>query len=159
MDKLPLTRLDYMQQQIDGFYPSVESEASEAAHERRIRAMKERFGPVGSSYGSAGGVEHTARGVSYKELLTYKSCNFNRTEGATGLTIWFEKMEYVFHICKCVKNCQVKYAACTLLDGALTWWNAYIQFVELDAAYETTWKELKKMMIEEYCLRNEVQKM
>ncbi|GJV65910.1 putative reverse transcriptase domain-containing protein, partial [Tanacetum coccineum] len=55
--------------------------------------------------------------------------------------------------------CQVKYATCTLLDGALTWWNAYVQYVGLDATYEITWKNLKKMMIEEYCPRNEVQKM
>ncbi|GJS27572.1 hypothetical protein Tco_0488192 [Tanacetum coccineum] len=53
------------------------------------------------------------------------------------------------------KNCQVKYAMCTLLDGALTWWNSYVQSVGLDAACETTWKELKQMMTEEYSLRNE----
>ncbi|GKG01979.1 reverse transcriptase domain-containing protein, partial [Tanacetum coccineum] len=41
----------------------------------------------------------------------------------------------------------------------LTWWNSYVQSVGLDAAYETTWKELKQMMTDEYCLRNEVQKM
>ncbi|GJU83664.1 putative reverse transcriptase domain-containing protein [Tanacetum coccineum] len=31
--------------------------------------------------------------------------------------------------------------------------------VGLDAAYETTWKELKQMMIDEYCSRNEVHQM
>nr|GFA56686.1 reverse transcriptase domain-containing protein [Tanacetum cinerariifolium] len=68
-------------------------------------------------------------------------------------------MESVFYISNCTKNCQVKYATCTLLDDALTWWNAYVQSVGLDATYETTWKELKKMMIKEYCPRNEVHKM
>ncbi|GJV45919.1 hypothetical protein Tco_1430455 [Tanacetum coccineum] len=69
---------------------------------------------------------------------------------------WFEKMESIFHIYDCAKNFQVKYIACTLLDGALTWWNAYAQSVGIDAAYETTWKELKKMMTEEYCPKNEL---
>ncbi|GKE23284.1 hypothetical protein Tco_1434796 [Tanacetum coccineum] len=53
----------------------------------------------------------------------------------------------------------VKYVTCTLLDGALTWWNSYVKTIELDAAYETTWEELKKMMTEEYCSRNKLQNM
>ncbi|GJX35843.1 reverse transcriptase domain-containing protein [Tanacetum coccineum] len=53
--------------------------------------------------GSAGGVEHTAHGCSYKEFLNCKPQNFDRTEGAVGLTRWFEKMEYVFRICNCVE--------------------------------------------------------
>ncbi|GKG38418.1 reverse transcriptase domain-containing protein [Tanacetum coccineum] len=68
-------------------------------------------------------------------------------------------MESVFRISNCAENCQVKYATCTLLDGALTWWNSHAQPVGIDATYETPWKELMKMMTEEYCLRNELQKM
>ncbi|GKE49395.1 hypothetical protein Tco_1480653 [Tanacetum coccineum] len=33
------------------------------------------------------------------------------------------------------------------------------EYIGLDAAYETPWKELKQMMIDKCCLRNEVQKM
>ncbi|GJU51725.1 hypothetical protein Tco_1221280 [Tanacetum coccineum] len=73
------------------------------------------------------------------------------TEGAVGLTRWFEKMELVFHI----ENGQVKYAKCTLMDGALTWWNSYVKKIGLDAAYKTTWKVLKQIIIDEYCPRNE----
>nr|GEY85650.1 hypothetical protein [Tanacetum cinerariifolium] len=51
------------------------------------------------------------------------------------LTCWFENMESVFHI------------------------SIVLRTARLDAAYEMTWKELKQMMIDEYCLRNEVQKM
>ncbi|GKA54171.1 reverse transcriptase domain-containing protein [Tanacetum coccineum] len=54
---------------------------------------------------------------------------------------------------------QVKYATCTLLDGALFWCNSYVQLVGLDDAYETTWKRLKQMLTDEYCPKNEVQKM
>ncbi|GJT13818.1 hypothetical protein Tco_0860860 [Tanacetum coccineum] len=86
--------------------------------------------------GSARGLEHTVRSCSYKEFLTCKPRDFNGTKGAV-----------------------VKYATCTLMDGTLTWWNAFVQEVGLDAGYETTWKELKQMMTDEYCLRNKVQKM
>ncbi|GJT23628.1 putative reverse transcriptase domain-containing protein, partial [Tanacetum coccineum] len=54
---------------------------------------------------------------------------------------------------------QVKYAMCTLLDGALTWCTSYVQLVGLDDVYETTWKRLKQMVTDEYCPGNEVQKM
>ncbi|GJX06955.1 hypothetical protein Tco_0194887 [Tanacetum coccineum] len=52
--------------------------------------------------------------------------------GAVGITRWFEKMESVFRIYNCAENCQVKYATCTLLDGALTWWNGCSQSVRID---------------------------
>ncbi|GKB53996.1 putative reverse transcriptase domain-containing protein, partial [Tanacetum coccineum] len=82
----------------------------------------------------------------------------NKASGSVGA--WSTHfMEFVCHIFSCHTNCQVKYAMCTLLDSALTWWNCYVQSVGLDAAYETPWKELKQMMTDEYCLRNEVQKM
>ncbi|GJR30035.1 reverse transcriptase domain-containing protein [Tanacetum coccineum] len=99
---------------------------------------------------SAGGVEHTARGCSYKEFLNCKPRKIDRTKGAVGLTRWFEKMESVDCIGNYVENCQVKYATCTLLDGALSWWNSYVKTIGLDAAYETTWEEMKKMMTAEY---------
>ncbi|GJU36315.1 reverse transcriptase domain-containing protein [Tanacetum coccineum] len=54
---------------------------------------------------------------------------------------------------------QVKYATCTLLDSASTWWNYHVKMVGIDAAYEISWKELMKMMTEVYCLRNEIQRM
>nr|GEV16768.1 hypothetical protein [Tanacetum cinerariifolium] len=40
--------------------------------------------------------------------------------------------------------------------GALTWWNSYVQTVGIGEAYEMSWKDLMKLMIEELtfmCLR------
>ncbi|GJR25724.1 reverse transcriptase domain-containing protein [Tanacetum coccineum] len=67
---------------------------------------------------------HTARGCTYKELLNCQPRNFKGTVEAVGLAQWFEKMESVFHISNCDVEGQVKYATCTLLNGALTWWNS-----------------------------------
>nr|GEV53949.1 zinc finger, CCHC-type [Tanacetum cinerariifolium] len=58
-----------------------------------------------------------------------------------------------------VCNHLVKYATCTLIDGALTWWNSYVQSVRIDTAYELTWKELMKVMTQEQYPINEIQKM
>ncbi|GKD86674.1 hypothetical protein Tco_1357828, partial [Tanacetum coccineum] len=81
------------------------------------------------------------------------------TEGAVGLAHWFEKMESVFYISNYAVECQVKYATCTFLSGALTWWNSHVRNVGHDAAYEMSWKSLMKMMTEAYCPRNEIQKL
>ncbi|GJS22936.1 reverse transcriptase domain-containing protein [Tanacetum coccineum] len=58
-----------------------------------------------------------------------------------------------------VLDSQVKFATCTLLDGDLTWWNSHVQAVGFDEAYEMSWKDLMKLMIEVYCPRNEIQKL
>ncbi|GKG31600.1 reverse transcriptase domain-containing protein, partial [Tanacetum coccineum] len=68
-------------------------------------------------------------------------------------------METMFHISNCPSRYQVKYAPCTLLDSALTWWNSHKRKVGVDVAYAMTWKALMKLMIEVYCPRNEIQKM
>ncbi|GJZ79070.1 putative reverse transcriptase domain-containing protein [Tanacetum coccineum] len=43
--------------------------------------------------------------------------------------------------------------------GALTWWNSYKRTIGIEAAYVMSWAELRKLMTEVYCPRNEVHKM
>ncbi|GKC21248.1 putative reverse transcriptase domain-containing protein [Tanacetum coccineum] len=85
--------------------------------------------------------------------------NFKGTEGVVVLIRWFEKMETVLNISNCPKKSQVKYATCTLLDGALTWWNLHKRTIGTEAAFSMSWRELMKQMTEVYCPRNEIQKM
>nr|GEX46565.1 hypothetical protein [Tanacetum cinerariifolium] len=72
----------------------------------------------------------------------------NGIEGVVGLIKWCEKMEIMFYISNCLERYQVKYATCTLLDGALTWWNSYKRTIRTDVAYTLSWRELKKLMTE-----------
>nr|GEY92068.1 reverse transcriptase domain-containing protein [Tanacetum cinerariifolium] len=53
---------------------------------------------------------------------------------------------------------QVKFATCTLLDAALTWWNSQIRSLGPDA-YSMTWEVLKKKMTDKYCSQGEVKKL
>ncbi|GJT95073.1 putative reverse transcriptase domain-containing protein [Tanacetum coccineum] len=85
--------------------------------------------------------------------------NGGNGNGVVGLTRWFEKMETVLHISNCPEKYQVKYATCTLLNSALTWWNSHKRTIGIEAAYAMSWPELMKLMTEVYCPRNEVQKM
>ncbi|GJX53868.1 putative reverse transcriptase domain-containing protein [Tanacetum coccineum] len=67
----------------------------------------------------------------------------HRAEGVVGLTRWIEKMESVFNISGCAVENQVKFATCTLLGAALTWWNGQIR----------TFGEIKKLEIELWNLK------
>ncbi|GJU54760.1 hypothetical protein Tco_1228474 [Tanacetum coccineum] len=103
--------------------------------------------------------EHTTRECTYSDLLKCQPLTFKGIEGVVGLTQWFEKMEFVFHISNCTVACQIKSATCTLLGNALTWWNSHLKTIGHDFAYGMTWKTLKKMMTDKYCPRSEIKKM
>ncbi|MFS7974796.1 putative nucleotidyltransferase, Hydrolase [Helianthus anomalus] len=96
---------------------------------------------------------------TFKMFMDCKPQTFTGTEGAVGLLRWFEKAESVFAICNCPAGDRVKYAAGTLADGALTWWNAQVQLLGIEAANATTWDDFKELIWEEYCPRDEVQKL
>ncbi|GJX42452.1 putative reverse transcriptase domain-containing protein [Tanacetum coccineum] len=68
------------------------------------------------------------------------------TEGVVELTQWFERMETVFRISNCSVENQIKFSTCTLLAGALTWWNSHVMTVSHDVAYAMTWADLRKKM-------------
>ncbi|GKA17749.1 hypothetical protein Tco_0697586 [Tanacetum coccineum] len=120
-----------------------------------------RNGGNGNGNGNGGGYGYNfggfmpARECTYQDFLKCQPLNFNGTEGVVGLTHWFEKMEIVFHISNCPEKYQVKYASCTLLNSALTWWNSHKRTIRIEAAYAMSWTELMKLMTKVYCLRNE----
>ncbi|GJZ50872.1 reverse transcriptase domain-containing protein [Tanacetum coccineum] len=91
-----------------------------------------------------------------------KACNykeFHSTEGAVGLTRWFEKLESQFGISNVAEGDRVKFASSTLLDSALTCWNVYVRSVTLDTVHATPWSDFKAMFTRKYCPRNEVKQM
>ncbi|GJS70902.1 reverse transcriptase domain-containing protein [Tanacetum coccineum] len=65
----------------------------------------------------------------------------------------------VFRISHCSVENQIKFSTCTLLAGALTWWNSHIRIVDQDVAYAMTWTEMKKKMTDKYYPRNEMKKL
>ncbi|GJV35975.1 putative reverse transcriptase domain-containing protein [Tanacetum coccineum] len=99
------------------------SEADNRALEVRIAVLETR------AYRRR--TERPARECSYSDFLKCQPLNFKGIEGVVGLTQWFEKMEYVFHI------------------------SNYTVAVE----YTMTWKTLKKMMTDKYCPRGKIKKL
>nr|GEV13342.1 putative reverse transcriptase domain-containing protein [Tanacetum cinerariifolium] len=100
----------------------------------------------------------TARPCFYADFMKCQPLNFKGTEGVVGLTRWIEKMESVFQISGCAIENQVKFATCTLLDAALTWWNNQIRSLGPNA-YSMTREVLKKKMTDKYCPQGEIKKL
>ncbi|GJX75076.1 reverse transcriptase domain-containing protein [Tanacetum coccineum] len=116
-------------------------------------------GGNGNPYKSGRGDRLVAREGTYQDFIKCQPLNFKGTEGVVGLIMWFKKTETVFHINNCPEKYQVKYATCTLLNSALTWWNSHKRTIGTEAAFTMSWRELMKLMAEVYCPINEIQKM
>ncbi|GKB54004.1 hypothetical protein Tco_0904757, partial [Tanacetum coccineum] len=94
-------------------------------------------GGNGNGNGNGGGNGYNfggfipAQECTYQDFLKCQPLKFNGTKRVVGLTRWFEKMETVFHISSCLEKYQVKYATCTLLNSALTWWKYHKRTIEI----------------------------
>ncbi|KAI3786647.1 hypothetical protein L1987_40484 [Smallanthus sonchifolius] len=96
---------------------------------------------------------------TFKTFMDCKPHTFSGAVGAVGLLRWFEKIESVFSMCNCPVADRVKFASGTLEGPALTWWNAQVQMLGLDMANASPWEDFKIQMKEEYCPRDEIQKL
>ncbi|GJR93236.1 putative reverse transcriptase domain-containing protein [Tanacetum coccineum] len=103
--------------------------------------------------------ERVVRECTNQDFMKCKPLYFKGTEGVVELTQWFKRMETVFCISNCLMENQVKFSTCTLLVGALTWWNSHVMTVSHDAAYAMTWADLRKKMTVKYCPRNKMKKL
>ncbi|GKC74641.1 putative reverse transcriptase domain-containing protein [Tanacetum coccineum] len=100
-----------------------------------------------------------ARQCSNKEFISCQPFNFKGTEGAIGLIRWFKRTKSVFSRSNYTEDCKSKFATGTLPKEALSWWNSFAQPIGIEEAYKITWIEFKKLLINKYCPRTEVQKM
>ncbi|KAI3795150.1 hypothetical protein L1987_37798 [Smallanthus sonchifolius] len=108
---------------------------------------------------NAGGKHNHQQVCTFKAYMDCKPHSFSGAEGAVGLLCWMEKSESAFAMCNCPPNNQVKYASSTLEGPTLTWWNSQVQMLTLEMANALPWDEFKTMQREEYCPRDEVQKL
>ncbi|GJT64127.1 hypothetical protein Tco_1015607 [Tanacetum coccineum] len=92
------------------------------------------------------------------QALLRNSTNGDGSHSVVGLTRWIEKMESVFIISGCAIENQVKFATCTLLGVALTWWNGQIRTLGPEA-YAMTWEILKKKITDKYYPQGEIKKL
>ncbi|GKF06552.1 hypothetical protein Tco_0037220 [Tanacetum coccineum] len=97
---------------------------------------------------NVGGVVPAIRECTYQDFLKCQLPIFKGNKRVVGLTRWIEKMKTVFHISNCPLRYQVKYASCTLQNGALTWWKSHMRTVGTHAAYVMMFQELVMLCTE-----------
>nr|GEY17642.1 putative reverse transcriptase domain-containing protein [Tanacetum cinerariifolium] len=71
----------------------------------------------------------------------------------------FESIEDVLYITKCPVESQVEFVSSMLQGRALTWWNTLVQTRGRAAAIALSWEGFKKLLMEEYCPDDEVEKL
>ncbi|GJZ58963.1 putative reverse transcriptase domain-containing protein [Tanacetum coccineum] len=112
--------------------------------------------------GGNGGGENGNGGNDGCTFKAFQSCNPKEYDGKGGaivLTRWVEKMENVIYNIGCAENQKVRYAASSLVNKALTWWNTQVQARGREAAMAMTWNDFKALMVEEFCPSNEIEKL
>ncbi|KAI3814357.1 hypothetical protein L1987_19110 [Smallanthus sonchifolius] len=88
----------------------------------------------------------------------YQSLGY-RELGATGLLQWFESIENTFLNSDCPDNLRFRHATSVLQKRALTWWNGEKRTRGVEVAMALPWDEVNRVMTEEFCPRNEVNKL
>ncbi|GJW60266.1 putative reverse transcriptase domain-containing protein [Tanacetum coccineum] len=99
------------------------------------------------------------RDCTFSSFIKCGPTQFHGKEGAIELCRWFEKIESTFGISECAERNKVKFAAATLQGRALTWWNTQVATLGLAEANGKSWNDMKKMMLEEFCLEEEISRM
>ncbi|GJT40672.1 putative reverse transcriptase domain-containing protein [Tanacetum coccineum] len=87
------------------------------------------------SHNSGTGVRRQAppaRECTYPDFMKCKPLYIKGTGGVIELTQWFKRMENIFRISNCFVENQIKFATCTLLGSALTWWKSHVKTVGHD---------------------------
>ncbi|GJU54286.1 reverse transcriptase domain-containing protein [Tanacetum coccineum] len=104
--------------------------------------------------GGNGGGGNGNGGNNGRTFKAFQSCNpneYDRKGGAIALTRWIKKMENMIDNSGCTENQKVRYAASSLVNKALTWWNTQVQARGRVAAMAMAWNNFKALMVEEFC--------
>ncbi|GKA18569.1 hypothetical protein Tco_0698484 [Tanacetum coccineum] len=110
--------------------------------------------------GNGGNGNGRNNGCTFKAFQSYNPKEYDRKGGATALTRWIEKMEIVIdNSGLLLRNQKVRYAASSLVNKALTWWNTQVQARGRVAAMAMAWNDFKALMVEEFCPSNEMEKL
>ncbi|KAJ9552502.1 hypothetical protein OSB04_016547 [Centaurea solstitialis] len=96
---------------------------------------------------------------SFKTFNDTRLKEFKGTEGPVALMNWVTKMQSCFKICNCPEEQKVTYAATTLLDSALHWWETECEIRGEEGVAALTWEKMKSLMMDKYCTQSEVKKL
>ncbi|MFS8017350.1 putative nucleotidyltransferase, Ribonuclease H [Helianthus anomalus] len=96
---------------------------------------------------------------SFKQFKACGPKEFTGEDGPTAMFHWFDSVEVTLRQSGCPENLRTLNATGVFQSRALDWWTTERNKRGNDAAYELTWEELKKIMIDEFCPPHERQKL
>ncbi|KAI3775825.1 hypothetical protein L1987_45579 [Smallanthus sonchifolius] len=99
------------------------------------------------------------KGCPYKAFKDENPPKFEGTKDATVTHQWLREIEAVIKISECRDDQKVKYAAHSFVSEALCWWENLVIALGDKAIDRMTWEELKRLLIEEFCPDNEMDKL
>ncbi|KAI3815729.1 hypothetical protein L1987_15408 [Smallanthus sonchifolius] len=123
------------------------------------QANNNNNGNASGSANTGGGDGANSPQCTFKHFNSCNPLKFYGTEGATGLLQWFENIEGTFLNSDCPDNLRVRHATSVFQKRALTWWNGEKRTRGVEVAMALPWDELKRIMTEEFCPRNEMKKL
>ncbi|MFS7970999.1 hypothetical protein Hanom_Chr09g00827591 [Helianthus anomalus] len=88
---------------------------------------------------------------SFKQFKACVPKEFTGKDGPTAMFHWFDSIEVTLRQSGCPGNLHTLNATGVFQSRALDWWTAERNKRGDDASYELTWKELKAIMIDEFC--------
>ncbi|GJZ98894.1 hypothetical protein Tco_0671347 [Tanacetum coccineum] len=95
--------------------------------------------------------QHVAKALASKEAIRSSTQEVTNRTTTTTRTCSYKEFAVSYKGIsiepKVEDGDRVKYVACTMLDGTLTWWNSYVRSVGIDAANASPWSEFKQMLI------------
>ncbi|GJR14387.1 putative reverse transcriptase domain-containing protein [Tanacetum coccineum] len=112
-----------------------------------------------NAYGNGNGNGRGNNRCTYKGFIACEPRDFDGTGGAVALTRWIKKMESVIDNSGCLANQRVKYAACSFIGKALTWWSTQVQARGRDVTNAIAWNDFKALLTTEFCQSNEIEKL
>lgn len=117
----------------------------------------EQDGSGGDS--TQGSNEFHPRECTYKEFINYKPKTFYKNEIVVEMMRWIEKIESIFEISFCAESCKVKFVVCTFEDTSLSWRNNHVKTMGISTTNVISWDEVNQLMMDEYCPREEMEKL
>ncbi|MFS7996271.1 putative retrotransposon gag domain-containing protein [Helianthus anomalus] len=95
---------------------------------------------------------------SFKQFKACGPKEFTGEDDPTAMFHWFDSIEVTLRQSGCPENLRTLNATGVFQSRALDCWTAERNKRGNDAAYELTWKELKAIMMDEFCPPHECQK-
>nr|GEV63923.1 reverse transcriptase domain-containing protein [Tanacetum cinerariifolium] len=125
-----------------------------------VHATRNNTNVTGGSGGNGGqGGAPPIQECTFAGFMKCGPTQFHGNECVIKLCRWFQKTKSMFGISECAEKSKVKFSAAILQGRALTWYNTHFTTLGLAVANEKSWANMRMMMMEEFCLSEEIRRL